>query len=379
MSIGVNLVTYAFRLSDLVTVRVDDTNGHVAAEPAAFNPTDAPRTHEHLHHPSVVPRVQAVTNHAAAYIQRWYCELGSPGQHLYVTANRSYVPMEARISAGMLIAAGRGPARVPTCEQTLRQVRTKFYYLVPANDDGWFMADKLRHELGFEEWQDDHDDRTRRLRGMGFRTARVDDFSPVLARALSLFGPGELRALRVLDVDVFRLLTSLMRSASAGGGGPAPDIGRAMDSLCAFHVAPYFSTSADTGSLAALLERHSSTITELHAEIPTGMIKEVSSALARCTRLESLTDASRYDPAVWLGLSQLHTLCGVDLGTVSVAAIIAALPKLHTLKARGYCSDPAQAAFFFTNVLPRLRVFHFEGKWPDALPASTVAPLPLLD
>jgi hypothetical protein len=24
-------------------------------------------------------------------------------------------------------------------------------------------------------------------------------------------------------------------------------------------------------------------------------------------------------------------------------------------------------------------VFHFEGKWPDALPASTVAPLPLLE
>jgi hypothetical protein len=34
---------------------------------------------------------------------------------------------------------------------------------------------------------------------MVFRTARVDDFSRVIVRALSLFGPGELRALRVLD------------------------------------------------------------------------------------------------------------------------------------------------------------------------------------
>jgi hypothetical protein len=110
------------------------------------------------------------------------------------------------------------------------------------------------------------------------------------------------------------------------------------------------------------------------------MLKEVASALASCTRLESLTGASYHD-AVWLGLSQLHTLRGVDVGEVSFAAIAAALPKLHTLQAFGYTDDPAQGADFFTHLLPRLRVFHFTGSWPDAQeqPVSTVAPLPLLE
>jgi hypothetical protein len=110
------------------------------------------------------------------------------------------------------------------------------------------------------------------------------------------------------------------------------------------------------------------------------MLEHVSTALACCTRLESLTGPHFYDPAIWLGLSQLHTLRGADLGKVSFAAIAAALPKLHTLKAFGHC-NPAQAADFFTDLLPRLRVFHFSGRWPDVQeePAdSTTAPLPLL-
>jgi hypothetical protein len=280
----------------------------------------------------------------------------------------------------MLIAAGRGFARVPTCEQALGHVRTKFYHLIEAKDERWFMADRLRYDLGFEEWQDDHDVKTRRHCGMGFRTARVDDFVPLLARALSLFGPGELPALRVLDVDVFRLVTSLTREASSSGGGPAPHMGQATDALCAIHVAPCFSTSSDNGSLAALLQRHSSTITELDAKYPTKMLLTAASALARCTRLESLTDASCYTPAAWLGLSQLHTLRGVDLSKVPTAAIAAALPRLHTLKAHSHSEEPAQVAGFFTDLLPRLRVFDFQGRWPEAqeLPASTVAPLPLL-
>jgi hypothetical protein len=87
-----------------------------------------------------------------------------------------------------------------------------------------------------------------------------------------------------------------------------------------------------------------------------------------------------YDPAVWLGLSHLHTVRGVELSKVSVAAVAAALPKLHTLGAFGPCDDRAEAATFFTELLPRLRVFHFSGRWPDVeQPATTaVAPLPLL-
>jgi hypothetical protein len=93
---------------------------------------------------------------------------------------------------------------------------------------------KLRHDLGFRGWQDDYDTATRVSRTAKLRTARVDDSSPVLVRALSLFGPGELRALRVLaDVEVLRLVTSLLREASASGGGPAPQITQAMDGLCA--------------------------------------------------------------------------------------------------------------------------------------------------
>jgi hypothetical protein len=157
-----------------------------------------------------------------------------------------------------------------------------------------------------------------------------------------------------------------------------------MDALCVVHAGGSFSPSPDIGSFTAVLKRHSSTITELNAKLPGEMteseVEEVSSALACCTRLESLTGANSYGPAVWLGLSHLHTLCGVDLRRVSLAAIAAALPKLHTLKAFGYCNDPAQAAHFTTGLLTRLRVFHFYGRWPDAQerPATTVAPLPLL-
>jgi hypothetical protein len=281
----------------------------------------------------------------------------------------------------MLIAAGRGPARVPTCENALR-TRTKFYHLVAAYDEGWFNADRLRHELRFEEWQDDFDVKTRTLLKMKVRTARVDDFSPVIVRALSLFGPGELRTLRVVEVDVFCLVTSLLQKASVSGSGPAPQIAQAIDVLYAIDAGGHFSPSPDIGSLAALLERHASTITELRAELPARMLEVASSALARCSRLESLTGAHGHDPFIWLGLSQLHTLCGVDMGKVSFADIAAALPKLNTLKAFGYCDNPAQAAAFFTDLLPRLRVFHFDGRWANAEeePASTaVAPLPLLE
>jgi hypothetical protein len=100
-----------------------------------------------------------------------------------------------------------------------------------------------------------------------------------------------------------------------------------------------------------------------------------------------LTRAQYYTPAVWLGLSQLHTLRDVDLHQVSMAAIAAGLPKLHTLYAFYFddSSSPAAVAGFFTDLLPQLRVFHFSGEWPedgadwpkDAGETAPPPPLPL--
>jgi hypothetical protein len=133
----------------------------------------------------------------------------------------------------------------------------------------------------------------------------------------------------------------------------------------------------------AFIERYAATITALDG-LP--CMTEASVVLARCTRLESLTSVSDYTPAVWLGLSQLHTLRGVDLSEVSMAAIAAALPRLHTLTAFRYDVEDegcASALGFFTDLLPRLRVFHFNGAWPNddeaaAESASLVLPLPEL-
>jgi hypothetical protein len=370
---------------DIMKPTLAFTTSAMTGEPPDIDPAAAASRMQHLyHHPSVMQRVKAATSHSAAYVRRWLCSPDIFGHHIYVPRGGSCAPAEPepeRMNARMLIAAGRGPARLPTCEGTLRDGRTKFYHMVAVGNEDWFLADRLRYDLRFEEWQDDYDVATRALRTARLRTARVDDFCPVLVRALSLFGPGELRALHVLDVDVLRLVTSLMQTASTGSG-PAPHIEQAMDALCAVHVGGCFSPSPDIGSLATVLERHSATITELHAELPARMLEEVSSALACCTRLESLTGAYAHDPAVWLGLSQVHTLRGVDLGKVSFAAIAAALPKLHTLAAFR-CEDPAQAADFFTDLLPRLRSFQFSGSWPEARdeqPAAStnVAPLPLL-
>jgi hypothetical protein len=64
---------------------------------------------------------------------------------------------DAHVCAVLLIAAGRGPARVPTCEHTLRHAEVQGYCVVSAiSDDG----------------------------------CRPNAASSVAARALSLFGSG---------------------------------------------------------------------------------------------------------------------------------------------------------------------------------------------
>jgi hypothetical protein len=280
--------------------------------------------------PCVSRRVQAVTSHTAEYMQRWCSE------PLWRTQTE-------QICAQLLVAAGRGYARLPTCERTLRHARAKFHYM-----------------------------------------SRGYDFSSVLLRALSLFGPGELRVLRVRDADVFRLVLSMM---SAGC-----DALTSLDSLCVVELLTPLTEGSEERYAAALIERRAATIRSLAGRFTgpllcdAGAREEGQSALARCTLLESLTHAFSYKPAMWLGLSQLHTLNDVDLSQAPIRAIAAALPKLHTLTA--FCDVPTDdsvpAEGFFCILLPRLRVFHFRGRWPggsderqiDHLPAL---PLPLLE
>jgi hypothetical protein len=66
----------------------------------------------------IVPRLRAVTNHAAEYRWRW-CESS------WIDVNDLRGPCRRRMQsfAVLLVAAGRGPARLPTCEHTLRNAR----------------------------------------------------------------------------------------------------------------------------------------------------------------------------------------------------------------------------------------------------------------
>jgi hypothetical protein len=120
-------------------------------------------------------------------------------------------------------------------------------------------------------------------------------------------------------------------------------------------------------SAFAFVERCAATLTELDCFL---VIKSDAAdrALALCTRLECLSSAALYTPASWLGLSQLHTLRGVDLCVVSMSTIATALPRLHTLDATLDTRDPPLAAVagFFEDLLPRLQVFNFFGWWPQA-------------
>jgi hypothetical protein len=72
----------------------------------------------------------------------------------------------------------------------------------------------------------------------------------------------------------------------------------------------------------------------------------------------------------------------VDLAQTPLASIAAALPRLHTLGVNGSygAESPAAVAGFFEDLLPRLRTFHFDGKWPleQTTMVAASAPLPLL-
>jgi hypothetical protein len=247
-----------------------------------------------------------------------------------------------------LIAGGRGPARLPTCERALRHARIK------AKEGDKFQP--------------------------------VEGASAIIVRVLSFFGRGEMRELRVEDPTVFRLVLSMIQARS-DDDTPTSQMAQAVDSLRVIELVSGSLVCNDQYA-AAIIERCAATVTELKGLLPGHLLSGSwghPPVLARCTRLQVLTEAFSYAPAVWLGLSQLHTLHGVNLGRVSMAAIAAALPRLHTLHACGSMKDRdgTAVAGFFTDLLPRLRVLHFVGTWPmeDAEPvvvAPTPPPLPQL-
>jgi hypothetical protein len=124
----------------------------------------------------------------------------------------------------------------------------------------------------------------------------------------------------------------------------------------------------------ALLERYAANIIELNCD-PQRQCDAADNLLTRCTRLEVLMNVQRYAPAAWLHLSQLHTLHGANLSVVSMAAIAAALPRLHTLGVLSPTGVPAAAvAGFFEDLLPRLQSFQYVGNWPQNLHTDSAAP-----
>jgi hypothetical protein len=322
----------------------------------------------------------AATSHAAEYMQRWCVgpAVASPSE-------------TAQMCALVLTAAGCGPARVPTCEHTLQHGRTRAETRVAFYDDD----DNAWCKFGlFEDYPRFRDDgavdygpRSRELGSAGRVAMRVACFYPLFVRALSLFGRGELRALRVGDADAFRIIL-LMLSADARLLWNS-HLTRAIESLRVVELIGSHTVSEVQGRAAAvLIERCARSVAELHGLLPGILIcKGSQPVLSRCTRLEALTNASRYQPAVWLDLSHLHTLHDVDFRQVAPATIAVALPRLRDLKAHCRHDGAFSTQGFLEDLLPRLRVFHFEGTWPaimDDDPTSSLssvspAPLPFLE
>jgi hypothetical protein len=193
-----------------------------------------------------------------------------------------------------------------------------------------------------------------------------------------------MRTLRVTYRTILSFILQQTRQAgafsdlSAGAAGMSP----LLSSLRAIAWGGRAS-HPDAAAAFALVERYAAHITELDCPLESHCDAATNIVLARCVRLEYLTDAHHYASSVWLQLSHLHTLWGVDLTVVSMATMAAALPRLHTLGAFAFqTAVPAAAvAGFFEDLLPRLQVLHYIGGWPQNLHSdaagSLYAPLPL--
>jgi hypothetical protein len=189
---------------------------------------------------------------------------------------------------------------------------------------------------------------------------------PLVLRAFSLFGPDELRKVEVADPGILDVLLTVIKTRRMP----------ALDSLCAVAW-----SEAGMGrcrgfqSLADFINRYATTLTALDCPLPLRFpAPDRDRALARCTQLESLSRANSFAPVAWLGLTQLHTLRGVDLHRVPAAAIAAALPRLHTFAFLLMTAIPGgNVNGLFEDLLPRLRVLEFHGRYPVAM----VEPRPL--
>jgi hypothetical protein len=82
----------------------------------------------------------------------------------------------------------------------------------------------------------------------------------VAVRAVSLFGPGELRALRVSDAGVFRIIVERLQPSGPTCSG-ASTMSQALDSLCAVELTPLrMFVDNDEDHAAAIIERCAATI-----------------------------------------------------------------------------------------------------------------------
>jgi hypothetical protein len=278
-----------------------------------------------------IEQLRAVTNYSAEYARTWWWPFaGSTIAGITLVYSEDF-------TAQMLLAAGRGPARVTTCRSALEHIRV---------------------------WE--------------------DEGRQLFTRTVSLLRQGELPALRVVDPEAFDVVLSALQDeeCDAKYATPAPVRPRLLDTLQSLGWCNVDAANRADSALA-LVKRCAGTLRELECRLY-DIDDNWSEALARCTRLESLTFVDTFPPASWIGLSQLHTLLGVELSTVSVAAIAAALPRLHTLglsTRRGPSATAASVAGFFDTLLSRLRVFRFSGDWPVevGLPKTPAQALPLLE
>jgi hypothetical protein len=254
-------------------------------------------------------RISAVTSYTLDYFQRWH---GATTGAFEIAAAR------------LLLAAGRGPARVHSCEQTLRHICLP---TSPGEADGVASA--------------------------------------LLLRILTLLRAGELHTLRVTDPSVAKRILSALVLQDENIAGDAVGVAQAFAPL---RVVEWdgLSSHPEAEAVFALIERYAANVTELNCPLY-GPCDAADNVLARCIQLESLTNACYYAPSTWLQLSHLHTLRGVDLSVVSMAAIAAALPRLHTLDVFSHSTNlPAAAvAGFFEDLLPRLQDFESGGWWPQ--------------
>jgi hypothetical protein len=164
-------------------------------------------------------RIRSVTNYSLQYFEEWH---RAPGGEVEIAA------------AQLLLAAGRGPARVHSCEQTLRHIH--------------FVANKPRTKAADRKGRDD------------FVVPRL------LQRALALLRAGELRTLHVTDSKVVEFILSVVvqqekqecvsfdtpgASAVHGNGGDAVDGSQVLASLRAIE---WHDTVRQPNAAFALLE-----------------------------------------------------------------------------------------------------------------------------